>query len=269
MTREEIIRDYPIFDYEEFELTLRSIVALDSQDDLTDDRANLIDAFSRWSEENNDDFYYDMCEVVSFVLQNATAYTTPDGSIYLNYPNEEIIPQDNKRFERWYFVYCHECLHQLWDTFEVGNSIIKKHGSCDHELLNIASDCVINDFLSSINKKHKTPPIAGIYPDVLERDYGVKFNRRIDTQYSLYLKLNELIKKDKEKAEELKKKFGEKKIKPAKTKEIEMPGGGGGLSQKHDPDYVDGWTQAIEDVLNGKFDPLTVDIDKLLENIKK
>ena len=46
--------------------------------------------------------------------------------------------------------------------------------------------------------RKKTPPSIGIFPEVLKKEFGVEYDRKKDTQYTLYLKLLKLDKKDKD-----------------------------------------------------------------------
>ena len=117
-----------------------------------------------------------------------TAYTTPDHIIYLNAPGVF-----GEKVREWDFIYCHECLHQLWETFAVEDQIKKNGIKFDHYVLNIASDCVINDYLSAIRKK--TAPPQGITPEYLKETFGVEYDRKVDTQFTLYLKLLEVAEK--------------------------------------------------------------------------
>lgn len=192
MTEQELLEAYPLLNDKDFSIAKRSICNLIGKDDLTDDRGHLTEYFNDTADNNDEMFFYEMLRALEFILEGATAYTTKDKRICLNYPNEDIVPMDNARFRRWYFVFCHECLHQLWDTFEVGDQIKKDLGSCDYQLLNIASDCVINEYLTRVASDGKLPPINGITAKYIEDTYGVKYSMKTDTQYSLYCKLNEL-----------------------------------------------------------------------------
>ena len=65
---------------------------------------------------------------------------------------------------------------------------MEKYGKYNHILLNIASDCVINEYL--INEK-KLPPISNglITAKSLKDAYNVDYKPREDTQFTLYEKL--------------------------------------------------------------------------------
>ena len=134
--------------------------------------------------ENNDDmFFYDMMEFIRIIREPGhIAYTTPDRLISLNAPGKPGMDTGI-----WEFIFEHECLHQLWDTFGVEDEIKKAGLEYDHTLLNIASDCVINDYLEHMRKKK--PFKEGIFPDVIKKEYGVEYDRKRDTQFSLYCKL--------------------------------------------------------------------------------
>ena len=134
--------------------------------------------------ENNDDmFFYDMMEFIRIIREPGhIAYTTPDRLISLNAPGKPGMDTGI-----WEFIFEHECLHQLWDTFGVEDEIKKAGLEYDRTLLNIASDCVINDYLEHIRKKK--PFKEGIFPDVVKNEYGVEYDRKRDTQFTLYCKL--------------------------------------------------------------------------------
>ena len=192
MTEKELLEAYPLLKDKDFAMAKRSICNLMSKDDFADDRGHLTEYFNDTADNNDEMFFYEMLRALEFILEGATAYTTPDKRICLNYPNEDIVPMDNTKFRRWYFVFCHECLHQLWDTFAVADQIKKDLGSCDHQLLNVASDCVINEYLAKVIPDGKMMPNSIINADYIENTYGIKYNMKTDTQYSLYCKLNEL-----------------------------------------------------------------------------
>lgn len=193
MTKEELINKYPIIADDDLTAARKSIFSLIGQDDYADDRAHLIEYCNDTADINSEKYFYDMIKGVMFIsTPDNTAYTTPDKLIYMNYPNERIVPMDKDRFRRWYFVYCHECMHQLWDTFAVAEEIKKKNGTCNHILLNIASDCVINEYLSKVANAGKLIPEEGITAENIKEQFGVEYNMKTDTQASLYNKLNKL-----------------------------------------------------------------------------
>ena len=135
--------------------------------------------------KDGDDFFFDYMEAIRLLDGGgAIAYTTPDAMIWLNAPQAA---GEDKGY--WDFIYCHECCHQLWDTFGVGEKVKQKLGDVNHTVLNVASDCVINDWLRRIKKKKPFNESKSIYPEVLEKMYGVKYNPAEDTQFTLYEKL--------------------------------------------------------------------------------
>lgn len=170
-----------------------SLIAVSEKDNKADFRVHMIEYINDTADNNDDMFFFDMVEFVRFLnpSDDAIAYTTPDHLIYLNSPGEV-----GESVRKWDFIFCHECLHQLWETFGVAEEI-KEHGiDYNHTLLNIASDCVINDFLKRI--KNKTPFENGIFPETLEKKFGVIYDPSEDTQFTLYLKLLEAYKTQKE-----------------------------------------------------------------------
>ena len=230
-----------------------SLIAASEVDGKENFRVRLIEYIDDTADNEDDEFFYDMIEFCRFLIPDneTTALTTPDHIIYLNAPGVF-----GEKVREWDFVYCHECLHQLWETFEVAEQIQQNGIKYDHDILNIASDCVINDYLAAIRKK--TAPPQGITPDYLKKTFDVDYDRKVDTQYTLYLKLLEHI-------EELKndpvcQKSFEGKIKPKSVTKRKMPpeppspptppGG------KPSKEFIDGWTDAIQDVLDKKVDPL-------------
>ena len=99
----------------------------------------------------------------------------------------------------------------------------------------------------------------GISPEYLKEKFNVEYDRKSDTQYSLYLKL---LEKSKEiENDPICQKNFEGHIKPKSIKHGPSAngGGGGGETEKHSPDYIKGWTDAIQDVLDKKVDPTDSD----------
>ena len=253
----DLVNEYPIFKEQKMKLPLQSIVAID--DEHTDDRAFLVDMMDTWSSDDHDTFFNDMLCAINFIRSKEhIAYTDINRIISLNYPcDEAVVPFDDDRFMRWYFIYCHECLHQLWDTFEVGDKIKQEGITYNHMLLNIASDTIINDFLAYINKSHKKEPLKGWNPKVLKNEFGIDYDRKVDTQFTLYKKLLEVAPEKIEKAQE--KYGGEIEPKEVRKSNQQAPGGGngGGMQQKHSDEYKKGYSDAIKDVVDKKVDPLT------------
>ena len=167
-----------------------SLIAASEVDGKENFRVRLIEYIDDTADNEEDEFFYDMMEFCRFLKPDlkTTAYTTPDHIIYLNAPGVF-----GEKVREWDFIYCHECLHQLWDTFNVGEKIKKNGIKFDHYVLNVASDCVINDYLSAIRKK--TAPPQGITPEYLKETFGVEYDRKVDTQFTLYLKLLEVAEK--------------------------------------------------------------------------
>ena len=179
----------------ELKLLKDSLIAASEVDGKENFRVRLIEYIDDTADNEEDEFFYDMIEFCRFLKPDlkTTAYTTPDHIIYLNAPGVF-----GEKMREWDFIYCHECLHQLWETFAVEDQIKKNGIKFDHYVLNVASDCVINDYLSAIRKK--TAPPQGITPEYLKETYGVEYDRKVDTQFTLYLKLLEVaekLKKDK------------------------------------------------------------------------
>lgn len=174
----------------ELKLLKDSLIAASEVDGKENFRVRLIEYIDDTADNEDDEFFYDMIEFCRFLKPDdeTTAFTTPDHVIYLNAPGVF-----GEKIREWDFVYCHECLHQLWDTFEVGDKIKNNGVKYDHYVLNIASDCVINDYLAAIRKK--TAPPDGITPEYLKEKYDIDYDRKVDTQYTLYLKLLEVAEK--------------------------------------------------------------------------
>ena len=167
-----------------------SLIAASEVDGKENFRVRLIEYIDDTADNEDDEFFYDMIEFCRFLKPDpeTTAFTTPDHIIYLNAPGVF-----GEKVREWDFIYCHECLHQLWETFAVEDQIKKNGIKFDHYVLNVASDCVINDYLSAIRKK--TAPPQGITPEYLKETFGVEYDRKVDTQFTLYLKLLEVAEK--------------------------------------------------------------------------
>lgn len=233
-----------------------SLVGTTSDEKSIEFRVDTTEYIDMKSDNDSSGFFYDMLPYMRFTTPDVEgiAWTDKIGLIYLNCPNNSI--GDDKK--HWDFIYDHECLHQLWDTFGVEDELKKNGIKFDHMLLNIASDCVINDYLHEYLKK--SMPEGLITPKLIKERYGVEYSSKDDTQYTLYLKLLEKIEKIK-KDEDLQQKLEEfeGKIKPKEVKDGEDggDGGDGGFPiPKHSEDYIKGWTDGIKDVLDKKVDPL-------------
>ena len=174
----------------DFKFVKESLIKASEKDGKERVRIKALEYIDTTSSNNDDMFFYDMLEFVRFEDPSSshTAYTTPDKLIYLNCPCERV----GESAKKWDFIYDHECMHQLWDTFKVGNKIEEKFGECNHKLLNWASDCVINDYLNYYRKK-PYPTDDLITPEYLKSEFGITYDRKNDTQYSLYVKLMEKI----------------------------------------------------------------------------
>lgn len=145
---------------------------------------DLVDYIDTSSSNNDDEFFYDMIPAIRFIDESGViAYTKEDRRIYLSCPGTIV----GRKIPAWEFTYDHECLHQLWESFDVAKEIQSKGIEYNHELFNIASDCVINDYLRDM--RGKTPPDGIIFPEDVEKEFGVKYDRSKDTQFSLYIKL--------------------------------------------------------------------------------
>ena len=84
-------------------------------------RVKTLEYINDSSSNNNDMYFFDMLEFVRFLKTseagNHIAYTDENKLIYLNCPDAPNGPGEKIRV--WDFIYCHECLHQLWETFGV------------------------------------------------------------------------------------------------------------------------------------------------------
>lgn len=209
-----------------FQYLKESLIKASEVDNKQAFRVKAIEYINDTADNNDDMFFFDMVEFVRFLNPNdsAIAYTTPDHLIYLNAPGEEV----GESVRKWDFIYCHECLHQLWETFGVAEEIKKAGYEYNHKLLNIASDCVINDFLKRI--KGKTPFENGIFPENLKSELDVTYDPSEDTQFTLYLKLLKKHQEEREKVEQF-------------AKDNEMDEHGEGESQEDDGNGSNGGSQ--------------------------
>ena len=175
---------------DEFEFVKNSLIKASEKDNEAEFRVKALEYINDTSDEKDDKFFYDMLEFVRFLDPDVadTAFTTPDHLIYLNCPNGGDL-SIGKSVRKWDFIYDHECLHQLWDTFAVGDKIKNELGEdkYNHKLLNFASDCVINDYLYYYRKKER--PDNLITPEYIKEQFKVEYDRKVDTQYTLYLKM--------------------------------------------------------------------------------
>jgi len=176
-----------------FVFVKKSLIEASEQDGKEKFRVKLLEYINDTSDNDDDEFFYEMLEWVRFLKNDnsSVAYTTPDHRIFLNAPTGGKA-NIGENYRQWDFIYDHECLHQAWDTFAVGERIKSEGIPYNHYILNVASDCVINDYLYYYRKKDM--PSGLITPEYLKEQYDIEYNRKYDTQYKLYLKL--LEKKD-------------------------------------------------------------------------
>ena len=171
---------------EEFVDVKNSLIKISKIDGKQDFRVRMLEYINDTADNSNDMFFFDNLEFVRFLepTHPSVAHTDEIGLIYLNSPGTigEVI-------RYWDFIYCHECLHQLWDTFGVRDKLVKDGHEYNHHILNVASDCVINDYLHYYRKKPM--PDGLITPIYLKEKFDIDYDRISDTQYSLYLKLLE------------------------------------------------------------------------------
>lgn len=238
---------------EEFKWVKNSIINADDVDGEGAFRVKLIGYINDTADNDDDKYFFDMLPFVRFLEPGSEgiAYTDESKRIFMNAPCQHI----GKNFKQWDFTFDHECLHQLWDTFGVRDKLVADGYEYNHQILNIASDCVINDYLSYYRGKEQAPNT--ITPKYLKERFGVEYDRKVDTQYSLYLKLIE--KQDKIENDPLCKEVNQDfggKIKPKEVRKKEgptpppppPPG-------KHSDDFIKGWTDAIKDVVDKKVKP--------------
>lgn len=221
-----------LLDLEEFRGTKHSILAINKDNEW---KGDLIQYINDETDVDSKAYFYYMLPVVRFTTnpRYGIACTDPRKIIWLSAPN----PKVQSIHDRWYFIFLHECLHQMWDTFGAEDEIKKEFGKCDHYLMNIASDCVINEYLH-IQRDFKLPfPTDGlITAKSIKTDYGVDYNPRSDTQTSLYMKLIKVADKIKQKPP----KFDDN---PTHSPMVDKKG----------DEYVKGWNQAMADWKAGKI----------------
>ena len=235
---------------EEFKWVKNSIINADDVDGEGAFRVKLIEYINDTADNDDDKYFFDMLPFVRFLEPGSEgiAYTDEAKRIFMNAPCQHI----GKNFKQWDFTFDHECLHQLWDTFGVRDKLVADGYEYNHQILNIASDCVINDYLSHYRKKEQAPNT--ITPKYLMEKFGVEYDRKVDTQYSLYLKLIE--KQDKIENDPLCKEVNQDfdgKIKPKEVRKKEGPPPP--PPGKHSDDFIKGWTDAIKDVVGKKVKP--------------
>lgn len=197
-------------------------------------KSELIEYINDETDTTSKEFFFDMMPCIRFINDpSSIAYTTPKKAICLSVPHNEV----KTTFQNWYFLYLHECLHQMWDTFGAEDEIKKDLGSCDHFLLNVASDCIINEYLNTQREFRLPFPTEGlINAKYLKDKFKVEYNPRKDTQTSLYVALLDY-------ADKIKQDLQGNTANPTNTPKID----------KKSDDYVKGWNQAIEDWKSGKL----------------
>ena len=232
----------------------------------TEFRIDLFDYIAFNSYNDDDEFFYDEIEFSRMLDPEKhaehIAFTDQHGLLWFNVPNKHV----GKDEKEWEFIYCHECMHQLWDTFGVADKLKNEGYKVNHEMLNIASDIVINDYLEFLRNKKR--PKAVLDAKWLKENFGVEYNRKKDTQYSLYLKLTESkeAKKIVNQAKQDDPTFGDQTIDPKNINKMDNPNQGGdsnGEYKEYPEEFVEGYTDAIKDVLDKKIDPLTVDLGSI------
>lgn len=154
-------------------------------DKYTEFRELVLDYINTSTYNPQDSFFFDMIPAIRFLYNDHehVAYTTQEKLVWLN------VPYEYKKVEWWDFIYYHECLHQLWSTFEVGDKIKKSGVKLNFRWLNLASDCIINDFLATLRKKEMPPNL--ITPEYIKKNFGVEYDRYTDDQLTLYMKMVE------------------------------------------------------------------------------
>lgn len=238
-----------ILDYKEFRGTKHSILAINKDNEW---KGDLIQYINDETDVNSKMYFYYMLPCVRFTSdpRYGIACTDPKKVIWLNAPNKEV----ESIHDRWYFIYLHECLHQMWDTFGAEKEVIKQFGKCNHTIMNIASDCVINEYLHTQRDfKLKFPTDGLVTAKSLKDNYGVDYNPREDTQISLYFKLMDV-------AEKVMKNQPDQKQNPLNQPKID----------KKSDDYVKGWNQAMADWKAGKINKENIEeiYNKALEKIQ-
>lgn len=159
---------------------------LSIRDEFTQFRYDFTKYIDKSAKLNGYRFFWEMLPMLRFANNKiAPGYTNAKKEIYLNIPWKAI---ETKKL-KWLFIYYHECLHQLFDTFKVEERIKKeKNLKFNHDVLNVASDCVINEHLHSYcNMPYPSDQL--ITPEYIKEQFGVEYDKRKDTQFDLYVKL--------------------------------------------------------------------------------
>lgn len=159
---------------------------LSIRDEYTQFRYDFTKYIDKSAKLNGYRFFWEMLSMLRFTNNKiAPGYTNAKKEIYLNIPWKDI---ETKKL-KWLFIYYHECLHQLFDTFKIEERIKKeKNLKFNRYVLNVASDCVINEHLHSYcNMPYPSDKL--ITPEYIKENYGVEYDKRKDTQFDLYVKL--------------------------------------------------------------------------------
>lgn len=228
----------------DFALVKDSLIKVSEKDGKEKFRVKMLEYINDMSDNDDDEFFFDMMEFIRFLdpSDDALAYTTPEHLIFMNAPGTHI----GENVRQWDFTYDHECLHQLWDTFAVAEKLKKEGIKFDHYTLNVASDCVINDYLSYIRKKEM--PDNLITPEYLKEQYGVEYDRKHDTQYTLYLKLLEVADKlkDDERCQQSNEDGGQQQSGDSQSQSGSSSSGSGNNSSKENKTAEDAQKSADE-----------------------
>jgi hypothetical protein len=238
-----------ILNYKEFRGTRHSILAINKDNEW---KGDLIQYINDETDVASKMYFYYMLPCVRFTKdpKYGIACTDRYKVIWLNAPNENV----ESIHDRWYFIYLHECLHQMWDTFGAEDEVKKQWGKCNHYLMNVAADCVINEYLHT-QRDFKLPYATDglITAKSLKENYGVDYNPREDTQVSLYKKLEEV-------ADKIMKNKPDQKKNPLNQPKID---------HKSDK-YVEGWNKAMADWKAGKINKENIEevYKKAMEKIQ-
>lgn len=176
-----------LLDAKDFEKVKKNILLCN--DNKEEWKYDFIEFVNDDCDQSDYSFFYDSLPFVRFIVdtnQTNVAYTTPNKRIFMNAPHVNDIGESKVLWESIYF---HECLHQLWDTFGVGEQIKEQLGEekYNHSLLNIASDCVINEFI--MNNMGRKMPKDLVDAELLKNKFNVEYDRSKDNQFTLYVKL--------------------------------------------------------------------------------
>ena len=104
----------------EFKYLKESLIQASEVDHKEEWRIKLIEYLDSVSSNEDDEYFFDSIEFSRFLIpdDHTTAYTDQNMLIWMNAPG---VFGENRKY--WDFIFCHECLHQLWDTFGVGDKL--------------------------------------------------------------------------------------------------------------------------------------------------